>query len=352
VYVSHGDDVSVIATVTNTVTATIPVGTNPLGVAVTPDGAFVYVTNRNISGTVLVIATGTNTVIATIPVGSGPCSVAVTPDGAFVYVANGISNNVSVIATATNTVTATIPVGDTPGAFGQFIGPASTAGDTADLSLTKTDAPDPVLVGDHLTYTLTVTNHGPSDATDVTLTDALPSSVVFVSASPGAPTCSASAGTVTCDLGTLTNGASTTVTLTVRPTATGTISNTAEVVGDETDPDPGNNTDTEQTIVNPVTCGGLPATIVGTPENDVLNGTDRPDVIHGLSGNDTINGGNGDDTVNGGNGNDHLFGENGTDTLNGSNGNDTLDGGAGTDTCNGGSGTDTAANCEKVTTVP
>ena len=231
----------------------------------------------------------------------------------------------------------------------------------ADLSLTKTDAPDPVLVGDHLTYTLTVTNHGPGDATDVTLTDTLPPSVVFVSSSPGAPTCSASAGTVTCDLGTLTNGASATVTLTVRPTATGTISNTAQVAGNETDPDEANNTDTEATTVNPVTCAGLAATIVGTPGNDVLTGTNGPDVIHGLSGNDTINGGNGDDiicggngndTLNGGNGNDRLFGENGTDTLNGNNGNDALDGGAGTDTCNGGSGADTAANCESVISVP
>jgi uncharacterized repeat protein (TIGR01451 family) len=107
----------------------------------------------------------------------------------------------------------------------------------ADLALTKTDSPDPVLVGDHLTYTLTVTNHGPADATDVTLTDTLPSSVVFVSSSPGAPMCNAAAGTVTCDLDTLTNGASTTVTLTVRPTATGMISNTAQVAGNETDPD-------------------------------------------------------------------------------------------------------------------
>lgn len=115
------------------------------------------------------------------------------------------------------------------------------------------------------------------------------------------------------------------VTLTVRPTATGTISNTAQVAGNETDPDEANNTDTEATTVNPVTCGGLPATIVGTPGNDVLNGTNGRDVIHGLSGNDT---------------------------LNGNNGNDALDGGAGTDTCNGGSGADTAASGESVTSVP
>jgi YVTN family beta-propeller protein len=75
------DDVSVIDTASNTVTATIPVGTSPFGVAVTPNGAFVYVTHNlcRISDDVSVIDTTTNTVTATIPVGSCPEGVAVTP---------------------------------------------------------------------------------------------------------------------------------------------------------------------------------------------------------------------------------------------------------------------------------
>jgi YVTN family beta-propeller protein len=119
--------VSVIATATNTVTATIPVGDFPFGVAVTPDGSKVYVTNSN---SVSVIATPTNTVTATIPVGG--LGVAVTPDGSKVYVANHGSNSVSVINTATNTVTATIPVGNVPFAFGVFIQPrfAGTPGNS------------------------------------------------------------------------------------------------------------------------------------------------------------------------------------------------------------------------------
>jgi YVTN family beta-propeller protein len=105
--------VSVIDTATNTVTATIPVGAEPRGPAVSPDGSTVYITNT-VDGTVSVIDTATNTVIATIPVGSLPLGVAVTPDGSKVYVANLRSGTVSVIAAATNTVTATIPVGAEP----------------------------------------------------------------------------------------------------------------------------------------------------------------------------------------------------------------------------------------------
>jgi YVTN family beta-propeller protein len=149
VYVANFIDgtVSVIATATDTVTATIPVGSGPLGVAVTPDGSRVYVTNFQ-DNTVSVIATASNTVTTTIPVGSGPLGVAVTPDGSTVYVANEAagtvagssrsrllsvsptsrakpsgSGTVSVIATASNTVTATIPGFSEPIAFGVFIGP-------------------------------------------------------------------------------------------------------------------------------------------------------------------------------------------------------------------------------------
>jgi YVTN family beta-propeller protein len=107
------------------VTATIPVGNVPTGVAVTPDGRKIYVANVN-SDSVSVIDTAKNKVTATIPVGTfrGPNGVAVTPDGRKVYVTNFRSNNVSVIDTAKNKVTATIPVGLNPNAFGIFIHPA------------------------------------------------------------------------------------------------------------------------------------------------------------------------------------------------------------------------------------
>src|ERR1700686_4539865 len=81
-YVANGgsDNVSVIDTSNNTVVATVPVGSNPYGVAITPNGNYAYVTI--FGGTyVSVIDTSNNTVVATVPVGPGPAGVAITPNG-------------------------------------------------------------------------------------------------------------------------------------------------------------------------------------------------------------------------------------------------------------------------------
>jgi len=102
---ASGDSVSVINVATNTIAATIPVGDEPRGLAITPDGSHVYVANRR-SNTVSVINTATNTVAATIQVGTEPVGVAVNPAGTRAYVTN--LNNVSVIDTATNTVLVSI----------------------------------------------------------------------------------------------------------------------------------------------------------------------------------------------------------------------------------------------------
>jgi len=109
----NSNTVSVINTATNAIAATVNVGGNPYGVAVTPNGAYAYVVNTG-GGTVSVINTATNTVKATVNVGSRPFRVAITPNSAYAYVTNYGSNSVSVINTATNTVTATVNVGSYP----------------------------------------------------------------------------------------------------------------------------------------------------------------------------------------------------------------------------------------------
>ncbi len=105
--------VSVINGRTNTVTATIPVGGVPFGVAVDPKTNTIYVTNH-FSDTVSVISGRTNTVTATIPVGGDPNGVAVDRKTNTIYVANLRDSTVSMISGRTNTVTATIPVGREP----------------------------------------------------------------------------------------------------------------------------------------------------------------------------------------------------------------------------------------------
>src|SRR6266849_7651759 len=102
--------VSVIDTATYSVVATIPVGNYPAGVAITPNGAFAYVANFN-SNSVSVIDTATNNVTGTVSVGTGPWDIAITPNGAFAYVANYTSASVSVISTTTNTVVASVAMG-------------------------------------------------------------------------------------------------------------------------------------------------------------------------------------------------------------------------------------------------
>ena len=93
----------------------------------------------------------------------------------------------------------------------------------ADLKITVTDTPDPAAVGSDLTYHATVDNLGPDKAVATKLTMKLPTGTDLVSDSPDA--CGAvTAGQVVCDMGDLDSGASTTVDLVVKPTATGTAS--------------------------------------------------------------------------------------------------------------------------------
>ena len=120
----------------------------------------------------------------------------------------------------------------------------------ADLSIDKMDSEDPV-GGTSFTYTLEVTNNGQSDATNVVATDTLPAGIVFSSSPDG---CVEAAGVVTCPFGTITNGATVSRSFVVDldPPFPGVLSNTATVSGDQADPDPSNNSDTEETTLDVV----------------------------------------------------------------------------------------------------
>jgi uncharacterized repeat protein (TIGR01451 family) len=107
----------------------------------------------------------------------------------------------------------------------------------ADLALAKVAMPEPVKVASNLTYSISVTNNGPAQATGVLVTDTLPEGVTFVSATTSQGSCMETSGIVTCTLGVLSSGATANVTVLVTPNATGSITNYARVTSNSTDPD-------------------------------------------------------------------------------------------------------------------
>ncbi|MCA0753619.1 DUF11 domain-containing protein [Paenibacillus sp. N4] len=121
----------------------------------------------------------------------------------------------------------------------------------ADLVVNKAAAPDPVRVGQILHYTVTVDNTGPSDATDVIVTDTLPAGVSFLSAASSQGACTEADGVVTCSLGTLPNGATATIEMMVIPNKKGKITNTVTATTTTFNDDPDNNTATITSTVLP-----------------------------------------------------------------------------------------------------
>jgi YVTN family beta-propeller protein len=116
-YVNSGKNLSVVDTETKTVVATIPllVNSSMMGIAITPDGRYVYLLfDQRYSGSnrVDVVDTSTNSIITTIPINNvsrwGPRGIAFTPDGKEAYVNILSPEKVVVISTATYTVVGSI----------------------------------------------------------------------------------------------------------------------------------------------------------------------------------------------------------------------------------------------------
>ena len=146
--------VSVIDTSTDKVTATIPVGASALNIAINPAGTLVYVTNENFgqnNGSVSVIDPSTNTVTATITGGLAPIGVAFAADGALAYVGN--RGSISVINTATGTITGTIPL-DGNGAIYAIAVPQTLGRTTTSLSVSPNGS---AFAGDTVTLTASET---------------------------------------------------------------------------------------------------------------------------------------------------------------------------------------------------
>jgi uncharacterized repeat protein (TIGR01451 family) len=227
------------------------------------DARGVIVTDTHVgSGSFSLVAA---TFVSTSPAASGNCVIAggvVTCDlgrenaGGRTTITVDVTSNGSVDVNDFATVASATP--DPNLADNGAAGSVSFHG-SADLSLTKSDNPDPVTAGQTLTYSLTVHNHGPSPVPNVVVRDVLPKEVALVSATPTQGACAGTtvpgdpAQPLTCTLNTIANGASATITVVVavKPdTAHGAILiNNASVASDYVDPNNANNVSTASTTV-------------------------------------------------------------------------------------------------------
>ena len=246
-----------------------------------------------------------------------------------------------------------------------LLAPASSEAATADLAVSTTDNPDPIVEGAQLTYTATIANLGPETASGVVARNVLSSRVRFVSATASQGTCERTGKTVECSLGMLLVGDAV-MTVKVIPKQPGEIPNRTAVRlrASDTDPVASNNVHVETTTVTEAgggggggggpTCSGEAVTqlgtagadtLVGTPGRDVIKARAGKDVVRGLQGRDVVCAGGGGDTVKSGSGNDRLKGGSGRDLLKGAGGADDLIGGPGRDVCKGGPGRDLERSC-------
>lgn len=230
------------------------------------DGVTSAVPGGNVTYTIVVTNNGagdvTNAhVIDTFPAGFSVTYTSVAIGGASGNTVAGAGNlnetlNMPNGSSVTYTVTATIP-SDATGTISNTAtvsasgivdsnsgNNSATDSDTvlvpeADLSVTKTNNTTGVAAGQNTTYTITVTNNGPSDASNVVVTDTLDADFTLVSTSGCAEDPS---GVPTCTLGTIVAGANASydVTVTVDGAATGTVTNTVSVSSAATDNNAGN----------------------------------------------------------------------------------------------------------------
>jgi uncharacterized repeat protein (TIGR01451 family) len=117
---------------------------------------------------------------------------------------------------------------------------------SADLTITKADSPDPVVVGQPLAYMIVVGNQGPDPAANVVITDTLPAGVTIANM----PATCSGVSTIVCDIGYLAAGGGTSLVInTYAPMTAGVITNSVTVASGTADPNPNNNFATEHTTI-------------------------------------------------------------------------------------------------------
>ena len=97
--------------------AEVPVGNRPRGIALSPDGKYLYICASD-DDTIQIMGTETREILGTLPSGPDPELLDLSPDGTLMYVANEDDNMVTVVDTANRTMLAEIPVGVEPEGMG------------------------------------------------------------------------------------------------------------------------------------------------------------------------------------------------------------------------------------------
>ncbi len=152
----------------------------------------------------------------------------------------------------------TLRVGGNPIGPVYVVSDMNQMGNGADLSVSQSEAPDPVVIGNNLIYTIIIANNGPENATGVIVTDTLPPNANFLSATALQGSCTPGGGQVSCNLGSLNAGWSTSITIVVQPTILGTITNQASAAANEPDFNPANNANSANTAIVPPPVAATP----------------------------------------------------------------------------------------------
>jgi uncharacterized repeat protein (TIGR01451 family) len=160
--------------------------------------------------------------------------------------------SVSGLSGGTSLITATAPAGLGGGSASATV---NVIGGSADLMVTKTDSPDPVVIGDEIIYTIVVTNNGPDTAVQVSVTDGLSAPGTSVTTTQG--TCDLNGifgpgDLLQCSLGDIASGGSATVVVHSQTSLNnaGTVTNTVNVASLTPEPNISNNSATTTTTVN------------------------------------------------------------------------------------------------------
>lgn len=142
----------------------------------------------------------------------------------------------------------------------------------ADLSVGITHAPETVLVSSNLTYTVVVTNHGPSTATGITVTNPLPAGLNFISAIPSQGSAATNgSGQLVWNIGTLAIDGNASLSVLARPSVIGPMNLTATATAAEFDPNTTNNAALDKLVVEAVTAD-VAVSVIGFP-NPVVYGS-------------------------------------------------------------------------------